>query len=476
MTETSATSSASSSIIQALGAGSGIDMAGLASQLATAQFEVRAQRLAEKGETLEQQISAASSIKNSLSLLASALGERVRTGDLSPKPGVANPAVATASSPLGSTGQGSYSLEVLQLASAQTLSAPAVADATAAVGTGTLTFRFGATGSGSFTEGTAEAVTVDIAEGATLNDVAKAINAKSMGVTAYVAQTSSGAQLVMKGSEGEQSGFIVEGAGDAGVAALGWNPAAGGDPARLLSTAGDAAFRLDGLDMTSASNDTGAIAPGLQLSLTGTNAGVPTKISFADPSPNISSAMQDLVGALNEIAGDLNTVADPLGGELGRDPGARALRRALSQLGSEVIMPNAAEGAPRTLSDLGLAIERDGTFRLDTERLQATLERDPAGAAAMFTSGLYGVYSTIDGLARDAASSSNPGSLAGSIARYQGMSEQVTEDTAELAEKQEALRASLTTRFAAAESRITASQSTLSFLQSQIEAWNSQRD
>ena len=451
-------------------------MAGLANQLATAQFELRNKRLVQKSETLEQQISAASSIKNSLTLLASALGDRVRTGDLSPQPGVANTAIATASSPLGTTGKGSYTLEVLQLATSQTLSAPAVADAGAAVGTGTLTFRFGVTTASGFTEGTAEAVTVDIAAGATLQDVANAINGQSMGVTAYVAQTSSGAQLVMKGAQGEQNGFVVDATGDAGVTALGWNPSAGGDPARLLATAGDASFRLDGLDMTSASNDTGQIAPGLALSLTGINPGAPTNITFADPSPNITSAMQDLVGALNEIIGDLNLVADPQGGELARDPGARALRSAFSRLGTTVVMPNAAEGAPRTLSDLGLAIERDGTFRLDTARLQETLERDPAGAAAMFTSGLYGVYSTIDKLARDASRSTDPGTLAGSIARYEKMSKEVSEDVAELAEKQEALRASLTTRFASAETRITASQSTLSFLKAQIEVWNSQKD
>ena len=94
----------------------------------------------------------------------------------------------------------------------------------------------------------------------------------------------------------------------------------------------------------------------------------------------------------------------------------------------------------------------------------------------MFTTGLYGVYASIDKIARTAATTGDPGSLAGSIARYQALSEQVSEDTAKIAEQQERLRASLVARFAKAETRISASKSTLSFLQAQIDAWNAQRD
>ncbi len=186
--------------------------------------------------------------------------------------------------------------------------------------------------------------------------------------------------------------------------------------------------------------------------------------------------MQDLVGAINEIIGDLNTATDPLSGDLSRDPGARALKRKLSGLAGIEVMPNAAEGAPRTLSDLGLAIERDGTFRLDTARLQATLARDPSGVAAMFTNGLFGVYSTIDKIARSAGTTGDPGSLGGSIARYQKETKKVSDATADLTEQQERLRATMVARFAKADARVSASQSTLSFLQSQIDAWNAQRN
>ena len=184
--------------------------------------------------------------------------------------------------------------------------------------------------------------------------------------------------------------------------------------------------------------------------------------------------MQDITGALNEIAAELSSAVDPLTGELSRDTGARALRRDLSALGSTVIMPNAAEGAPKTLAELGLAIERDGSFRFDEAKLVDALARDASGVAAMFTTGINGIYATIDRMARANSMASGPGTLAGSVARYQSQSDQLTRDLEKLAEQQETFRSNMVARFAKSESRITASQSTLSFLQSQIDIWNNQ--
>jgi len=228
--------------------------------------------------------------------------------------------------------------------------------------------------------------------------------------------------------------------------------------------------------MTSATNDVGTVAPGLALELKGTNAGSPTTIGFPSPVDAIETAMRDIVAAFNEVIGELNAATDPMSGDLARDPGARALKRTLSGLSGMEIMSNAPEGAPRTLADLGLAIQRDGTFRLDSARLEETLARDPGGVAAMFTNGLYRIYATVDRVARDASRTGDPGSLGGSIARYQAQSAEVSEAAADLADQQERLRANMVSRFAKADVRIAASQSTLSFLQSQIDAWNASKD
>lgn len=467
-----------SSIATTLGIGSGVDMVGLANQLAEAQFAPRTQQLTDRSEKLERQISLAGTIRSALSQFSLALGERVRTGDLSPQPTITNPAVAQISSPPGSTGKGSFSLEVTQLATNQTLASPAYAAASTPVGAGTLTIRFGETSQSGFTENNGRAaVDITVPAGAKLSDVAAAINAKRAGVTAYVAQTDSGAQLVIKGPEGRDNGFVIEAAenpAEPGLSALAWAP--GSTPARLLSTSQNATYKLDGLSSSSASNTITNAAPGLNLSLTATNIGAPATVAFTQPRSAIATVMQDMVGALNEITGMLREATDPMTGELARDPGARTLSRKLSALGSKVIMPGAATGAPRTLTELGLATERDGSFRFDSARLTEAMARDPEAVAAMFTNGLNGVFAEIDKISRDSTLATDPGTLGGSIARYQSQSTKLATDLADLAEKQEALRASMVARFSKADSRVAASKSTLSFLQSQIDVWNAQRD
>lgn len=478
MTTTSPTGSATASLVTALGGGSGIDMQALASNLAVAQFAGRTDRLTARSETLERQISAASTLKSMMQNLASSLGDRVRVGDLSPQPQVANGGVARATLSGAPTTGGSYSLEVTALASGQVLASPAFAASTAPVGSGTLTIRFGAVSGTGFTANPDRAaLDITVPSGATLTDVAGLVNAKRGGVTAYVANTTEGAKLVLKGPDGAINGFSVEAtetAGEEGLAALAWTPAA---PAgRLIATAADAALKIDGLATTSASNTLANVIPGVTLNLTATNTGAPTTITFANPATAITEAMRDLTAALNEVMAELNKATDPKSGDLARDSGAMAMKRSLSQLAASTVMPNAPAGAPRMLVDLGLSTQRDGTFALDERRLAATLAADPQNTAAMFTNGLFGVFATVDGLSRRFNRSSDPGTIAGSINRYTSQKAKVGEDLTKLAEQQEALRSRLSARFAVTDNQVGASKSTLSFLQNQIDAWNAQRN
>ena len=135
-------------------------------------------------------------------------------------------------------------------------------------------------------------------------------------------------------------------------------------------------------------------------------------------------------------------------------------------------MPNAPEGTPRSLSEMGLATNRDGSYRLDTTVLSRALATTPDAVAAMFTVGVSGIFATIDSISRSAAAVGDPGSLGGSVDRYSTLRTRLGDDKAKLTDQMTAFRAQLTKRFAAADSRVTASKSTLSFLQNQIAAWN----
>lgn len=467
-----------SSIISALGAGSGVDYVRLASDISAASFAAQRGQITARQEQLTAQVSAASQLRSAITDLASALGDRIRTGDLAPRGAIANTAVATPSVPAGVSPRGSFSLEVTQLATSQTLVSRPLASRDALVGAGTLTLRMGTVSGTSFTANASRAaIDITVTATDTLATLASKINQASGGaVSAYVATGTGGAQLVMKGREGAASGFQLEATGAGGGAVqgdleyFGWTPAS--TNGELKATARDAAFTLDSVAMTSPTNRVTGLPGGFGLNLTATNTGAPTTLTFASDNSAISAVMGDFVAALNDIVGQLGQLAAPVGGELGNDPGARELRRDLGRLATQVVMPNAAAGEPRTLADLGLALNRDGTFKLDSARLNRSLETSPDAVAAMFTTGASGVFATFDRFARENSLTTDPSSLGGSVKRYETQAAAMSERLAKIAEQQEALRVRLTREFTASERRVSASQSTLSFLRQQFDNSN----
>ena len=469
-----------SSIISALGAGSGIDFTRLAEDISTASFAVQRNTITARKTALEAQISAAATLRGAITGLASALGDRIRSGDLAPKGELGNPAVARVIVPAGIRPRGDFSLEVNSLAQGQTLVARPLASRDTLVGEGTLTLRFGAVSGASFTADAARAgVDIAITATDTLATLASKINEASGGaVQAYVATGTNGAQLVMKGRDGAANGFVLEAASINDPAAnapgdlsyFGWSPAI--TNGELRQSARDAAFQLDGVAMTSPTNRVTGLPGGFGLNLTATNTGAPTTLSFATSNDAVTSVMTDFVSALNDIIGQINDLAAPFGGELGNDPGARELRRDLGGLASRVVMPGAVGDAPRTLGDLGLAITRDGTFRVDTVRLNRALESSPDAVAAMFSTGVSGVFGTMDRFARENSLVTDPGSLGGSLRRYETQKAASEERLSRIAEQQENLRERLTREFTASERRVAASQSTLTFIRQQVDMWS----
>ncbi|MEM7779335.1 MAG: flagellar filament capping protein FliD [Pseudomonadota bacterium] len=465
-----------SSIISALGGGSGVDFIQLADDLADATYSFRRTSLETRNETLEARISAASLLRSSLSSLASSIGDRIRLGDLAPRSSIGNASVANVSTTAGVAASGSYSLEVSQLADNQTLVSQNFTASSDLVGEGTLAIRFGTVTGASFTQDTEQdplSITVEATD--TLSTLAIKIATESNGaLDAYVAQGTNGAQLVIKSQTGAQNGFVLEptstasspSAAPGDLTYLAWNPAS--DAGELRTTGQDALFAFDTVEMSSASNRITGLPEGISLDLTGTNSGAATAISFSTDTSAITQVMGDFVEALNDLASLIDEEANAFGGTLGNDPGARQLKRDLAALASETVMPTAEPGEPSTLGDLGLGITRDGRFELDSEVLSDAIAENENAVAAMFTTGAFGLFATMDNLARDNSLTSNPGSLGGSLERYEDLIEANDERLATIADQQEALRARLTTQFIAAERQIASSQSTLSFLQQQF--------
>jgi len=476
---TTTTGSATQALLSELGVSGNIDASSLADELSVAEYSGQVDQLNSTNSSLATQISDASSLMNMVSALSTSLDTLISAGSLSSQPQIANSAVATVSAGTVS-GSGTASLEVDRLAQGQTVASPTIAASSTDVGSGSLTITLGTISGSTFTAGSASAITVDIAAGDTLAQVASAINYSGAGVSAYVATNSTGQQLVITGPQGAANAFTIsanESATDPGLARFAYSPSStsgsssstsGG--ATLAEVATDASYILNGVSRTAPSNSITDAAPGISLNLTGTNVGSPTAISFTSPTSAISTAMNDLVTALNSVVSGLNTDT-AAGAALNNNPGARAMTQALSALSSTTVMPDATPGQPATLGDLGLTTNKDGTFTLDSTELNKAISANPGAVAAMFTTGVNGVYATIYNLSQSVSDPTNPNSLAGSSADLTTQQTANTTQLSKIATEQAALRATLLTQFSALNATVTADKSTQSFLTQQVALW-----
>jgi flagellar hook-associated protein 2 len=114
-------------------------------------------------------------------------------------------------------------------------------------------------------------------------------------------------------------------------------------------------------------------------------------VGFTRPTAAIEQAVQDFVGAYNELAkmiatatkAGVNGDAGPLRGDLG----VREMQRQLSQL-STMTLSSVGDG-PHTLAEIGVRTNRDGSLSVNTSQLQAMLQSNPDGVEALFNPTQY---------------------------------------------------------------------------------------
>lgn len=231
--------------------------------------------------------------------------------------------------------------------------------ATDIVGAGTLTVTTG---------GTERSVT--LAEGATLQDAARALDGLD-GVSA---------RLLRTGSEGFR---LVVTADDTGADAA---FSLGGDVAALaaadtLVAGQDAQLSIGSLVVTRASNTVDDLLEGVSLELTGTGA---TTVTVERDTDAAVKRVTDYVTALNGVLDQLATVSrtSPEAGSRGvlaGDPLVRSLSTQLRSTLSQVT----GEGSFGSLSAIGIGTTREGRIALDASKLREALAADPAAVGAL---------------------------------------------------------------------------------------------
>jgi flagellar hook-associated protein 2 len=368
-----------SSIGYSLGIGSGLDIKALVDSLAAASRAPKEALIAKREQSNAAQLSTLAEVGAAIDFFASALSSLIAGGSLQSQPSLSDSSLFGASAVPGARLGGlSASLEVLQLAQAQTLASAPLASRTAPVGQGALTLS---TSTGSFTVTIGE-------DNDSLEGLARAINDARSGVTASILTEAGSARLVLKGATGESQAFtlsVAEGT-DSWLERFAFDPGATGGMVRS-QVAQDALLRVDGIDARRSSNSFSDLIPGVQFDLKRAAPGTVVTLGVTRPTAAIEQGMRDFVDAYNELAGLIARataagVGGKEGGPLRGDVGVREMQRQLSQLTSTVL---ASDGTgPRTLAEIGVRTNRDGTLSLDAVQLKARLAEDPDGVEALF--------------------------------------------------------------------------------------------
>ncbi len=295
---------------------------------------------------------------------------------------------------------GNYSVSVQKLAQSQTLvSGSPLGAADSLAGGGTLTLQLGSW-QGSPAAFTAKdgssPVAVTISDTDTLAEARDKINAASAGVTATLVTDSTGTRLSLRStSTGAENGFRVQvsdndgDVGDnAGLSRLAFDPPAGTAGLTSKLAARNAELTVNGIPIESASNEVTDVIEGLTLRLrkeTGTDE---VNIGLASDRASVETAIKGFVEAYNALAKFIGTQTryDEASQQAGTLQGDSAVTAVQARLRAVLTMPSAAAAAFPRISDVGLQAQRDGTLKIDQDKLNSALDKLPELKAAFSNS------------------------------------------------------------------------------------------
>ncbi len=367
--------------ISSLGIGSGLDLEGLVNQLVAAEGSADSLRLDQQEALYQAELSGLGVFRSALDGFAStlvALKDSATFGARTVSSGNTELFTASAS---GAAFDGNYDVEVLQLAQVQKLRSnpfvhadPELSNADTEVGTGTLTISVG---------GESIDIVID-EESSSLTQIADAINAAedNPGVSASVVSGDDGAYLVLAGTntgtEGEMTITVADATGN--LDQLAYDPANSIANLNELEAAQDAQVSIDGIVVTSATNQITDAVSGVTLDLVsaepGTTASLGVSLDVAGTREKIEAFVNSYNSMIDSIAGltGFDAETGTSGILQGDNLGPLFLSQIRSELGS--VVDTGVEGFS-LLSQIGISTDPEsGRLQIDAE---------VAGLSAQFT-------------------------------------------------------------------------------------------
>ncbi|MBC8212801.1 MAG: flagellar filament capping protein FliD [Gammaproteobacteria bacterium] len=391
--------------ISSLGIGSGLDLSSIVTGLVAAERTPAENRLDAKDQSISTELSAFGVLRSSLALFQGSLNS-LRTDSIYNAKSVSNSdsSVFTTSA-TNNADIAAYNVEVTALAKAHALASnPATAFSTVndTIGTGTLSIRFGTTTIGpyGFTADTSKAtqtITVSTANNnTTLSGLRDYINANDFGVKAAIVNDGSGFRMtLLSESTGASNSMEISVSGDgdgnqldnAGLSQLAFNAGAQSSAIQTVA-AQDAALSINGLDITRDTNTVTGAIDGVTMNLLKADAGNIVSVNVSEKNDGVKSAVEGFVESYNGLVTTINSLTsfNASTSEAGILIGDFTVRSISNQLRS--VMSSAVDqlsGNIRSLNDIGLKTQADGSLALDSTKLEAALADNPADIQALFT-------------------------------------------------------------------------------------------
>ncbi|MBB5686439.1 flagellar filament capping protein FliD [Sphingobium boeckii] len=369
------------SISAAMGVGSGIDTVQLIEDLANASKAPKEAQITARETANTAKISSVGSLASAIDSFASALTTLISGGTLFTQPTSSDTSILTTTMKPGAHLSGlSANIEVVQLATAQSLASGSIADTAAPIGVGTFTLT---TGKGAFN------VTVD-ANNNSLSGLSAAINAANAGVTSsIVSDGNGGSRLIIRGTTGAAQAFtmVPQAGADASLSQFAYAGVGSTGGLTQAQAAQDAIIKLDGIAISRATNSFSDVLPGVTIDLKKASVGTVVGIGSSRQTDALKQAVEDYVAAYNSLETMLDEAtapADSDGANGGPLRGNSAIRDMRTKLAAMSAMKLRSGDGPTTLAEIGVRTARDGSLSVDTARLDAALANSPDAVEELF--------------------------------------------------------------------------------------------
>jgi len=438
------------------GLGSGLKIDELVAALAGAEKAPKQTQINNQTATATTTLSAIGTIKSALETYRAALTKLNTAASFNGLSGSSSDE-AIAKIKLGDgASSGTYSLEVTQLATASKISTQVYKN------TSTIINDSGESQTLTISQGNATH-NVSIAAGATLQQARDSINdqLQSKGITANIVTDASGSRLIFSSTKmGDGTELTLGGTADMATGVT------------TIAEPQNAKYKLDGLELESASNTVTGAVSGVDITLVKEGK---SSLVVASNNDTLKTSVQSFVTAYNALMTTINaqtkvtTGADDSSASGASLTGDATMRSLVSSIRSELTR-SVGTGGLRTLSQLGInTVQKTGLLELNNDKWDAAVKTMGADISGLFV-GKEGLLSRMTAATEEYAKTG--GILASRQASLTTQLKQLEESQTALDRRIESLTDTLTKKYNAMDTLVAKLKATSDSVMTTLNALN----